>query len=208
MKPFLVAIGLTLCIACNERQKTEVTSDQDTTVVLDDTVVQEINPTPTASTTSMDSVADDSELLEEKGKFVYVSRNEFSYISDPYDFSLNSTAIEDLLGEEARTKVQEFEAGEDYSAYTYTTIIYRDTEISFYDYSGKHTANITTPQLPLKNGIVIGMKKVDFLNAMGYIGANASKAAVYRLLDDYGQMEFSFRADTLYNVYVHYEEGD
>ncbi len=204
-----LAIGITCCIACNNSSKTEVTTDKDTTVVKTDTVALENDPIPVAATTAIyDSTRDDGELIEEKGETVYVSRKQYSFISDPYDFYLSASTIEGLLGEEAKTKVVEFEAGEDYSAYSYTTITFKDTEISFYDYAGKHFSTITTNLLPLKNGIKIGMKKDAFRSAMGFSDANASNATVYRLVDDYGQMDFSFQADSLYHICAHYEEGD
>lgn len=206
----IIAIGIMIFVACSQQKNPELASGPDTTIVntSTDSTIQETVPVSTTPTTTYDSASDGTELIQEKGELVYISKNEFSYVSNPYEFYLEAEVIEKLLGDEAETKAQEFEAGEDYSAYTYTTIKYRDTEISFYDYSGKHMATITTALLPLKNGVTIGMKKPDFISAMGYDGVNALKANMFRLLDDYGQMEFSFRADTLYHIYAHYEEGD
>ncbi len=203
-----LAIGFSCCLACSG-SKNEVAEDSDTTILEADTTIQENSFMVSSDSTTYDSALYvPGEIIEEKGEFVYVVLNQYSFISDPYDFSLNTASIEDLLGEEAQTKVEEFEGGEDYSAYTYSTITFNDTEISFYDYPGKHFSNITTPLLPLKNGIKIGMKKEDFLQAMSFVDASATKAIVYRLVDDYGSMDFSFRADTLYLIYAHYEEGD
>lgn len=204
----ILAIGFSCCMACSG-SKNESAENNDTTTLETDTVLQENTSTVSIVTTTNDSalyVA--GELQEEKGEFVYVSSNQYSFISDPYDFSLSAASIEELLGGEAETKVEEFEGGEDYSAYTYSTITFNDTKISFYDYPGKHFSTITTPLLPLKNGIKIGMKKDDFLQALGFLDSNAPKATVYRLEDDYGSIDFSFRADTLYLIYAYYEEGD
>jgi hypothetical protein len=192
------------CIACNGRKKVEVIADKDSAVIKTDTAVLK---NQLLSTTSS-SAKDGGGLIEENGEIVYVSKNQYSFISAPYDFDLDASTIEGLLGKEAKTKVEEFEAGEDHSAYTYWTITFKDTEINFYDNPGKHFSNITTPLLPLKKGIKTGMKKDDFLNAMLFNDTNALKATVYKLVDDYGNVNFFFRSDVWYLIKVHYEEGD
>ncbi|MES1182095.1 MAG: hypothetical protein ABUL44_04800, partial [Flavobacterium sp.] len=88
------------------------------------------------------------------------------------------------------------------------TVTSGDTEISFYDFAGKHFSDINTPLLPLKYGIKVGMKKNDFLTAIGFDSVAVADANRYRLTDDYGEMQFYFRADSLYRIYAHYEEGD
>jgi hypothetical protein len=207
-RSFILLTTMACCVACNRPKQTEATAENDSTIIHTDTVVQESYIETAASVTIADSAANVDELITENGKSVYLSSHQFSFISDPYDFSLTTSTIEGLLGEKAETKSQDFEGGEDYGPYSYYTITFEDTEISFYDYSGKHFSNITTPLLPLRNGIKIGMKKPNFQTAMGFTDANASQATVYRLTDDYGEMDFFFRADTLYLIYARYEEGD
>jgi hypothetical protein len=199
--------ALLSCIACTI-PKTEVAAVQDSASAKMDTMVQQTNATEVSPPTSSDTIETIGELTEEKGETIYVVQNQYSFISDPYDFSLDVATIEALLGEEAKTKVEEFEAGEDYDAYSYFTISWKDTEISFYDYPGKHFSHITSPLLPLKNGIKIGMTKDDFLKTMTFSHENALKTSLYRLTDDYGYMDFKFRADTLSLISAHYEEGD
>lgn len=207
MKPStILALGLALCMACSSRNKTGLiendSTDKTDSVVLED---QPVAPIPTAV---IQEPPRKGQLVEEKGEMIFLSENEYAFISDPYDFSLSDSAIEGLLGEGAKTEVEEFEGGEDYDAYTYSTTTYGDTKISYYSYPGKHSASISTPLLPLKYGFKIGMSKNDFLTAMKYESADASKANVYRLTEDYGSINFSFQADTLYHIHVFYEEGD
>jgi hypothetical protein len=207
----ILATALIFCLACNESKRPEETVDNDTTTVIEtETEVienQPVDPTPSTATEEPIMVSRVGELIEVGGKMVY-SSEDYSFLSDPYGFPLDASTIENLLGEKAETKVQEFEGGEDYSAYTYSTITFEDSEISFYSYSGKHSSTIRTPLLPLKNEVMIGMKKEDFLTAMSYDDVNTSEANVFRLFNDYGSMNFSFQADTLYLIHAYYEEGD
>lgn len=213
----ILAIALSCCIAC-DGSKNEATGDKDTLVMETDTIVQQSYSKETTTSTTAEK------------EIIYASDNYGFDVSDPYDFSLSAESIEKLLGKEAKTAVEEFEfiredfntdptteklveededkAEEDFDTYTYTTITYKDTEISFYDYPGKHSSHITTPLLPLQNGIKIGMKRENFLQAMKFDDENSLKATVYEFGDDYGYMKISFRADTLYLIEVDYEEGD
>jgi hypothetical protein len=210
MKSSILLVMAACLLACSGSKTTDATTVEDTISVNVDTVShQNITMTDTTSTMLDDSIQnDDDEVIQEKGENVYLSQHQFSFISNPYDFSLDASTIENLLGEQAQTKTESFEGGEDYGPYTYTTITLGDNEISFYDYAGKHFSNITTPLLPLKNGIKIGMKKADFQTAMGFNGELTSTVNIFRLVDDYGNMDFSFRGDTLYLIYARYEEGD
>jgi hypothetical protein len=148
------------------------------------------------------------DLREEKGEWVYTISNEYSFVSSPYDFDLNSATIESMLGAQAKTSVEEVEGGDDYDAYSISTVTFKDSKISFYSYPGKHSADIYTDLLPFKNGIKVGMTKQEFMKAMAIGGEDALKATVYELTDDYGYVKFSFRDDKLHNIYVTYEEGD
>lgn len=209
MKPqLLLIVGFSCCLAC-ETKKNESTTSDSTVVLSTDTVILDNNQTPGITPTANyePTSTEGDYLMDEKGETVYVSPNQYSFISDPYDFSLDASTIENMLGEGAEKEVEEFEGGEDYGPYKYTTITYQTTSIGFYNFDGKHFSTIDTPLLPLKNGIKIGMKKEDFITAMGF-DVNASQATLYRLVDDYGHMDFTFRMDTLSLIYAHYEEGD
>ena len=150
----------------------------------------------------------EGQLTNEEGHLVFMSGNQYSFIYSPYDFTLDSASVVTLLGENVVAKVEHVEGGEDYQPYSYFNISQGDTEISFYDYPGKHFCTVTTSRLPLKRGIVIGMKKESFLKAMEFASTNAKRADHYKLYDDYGYMDFKFQADTLAQFSAQYEEGD
>ena len=131
MKPIsILAIALSCSIACNVPRK-DATGGKDTIVMETDTIVkQKYSPSTKILATTYDSTGNvKSELQEEKSKIVYVSYNQYSFVSDPYDFSLHADSIEELLGEKAKTVVKEVEAGEHYSAYKYLTITFKETAV-------------------------------------------------------------------------------
>jgi hypothetical protein len=201
MNSQLYLLTLLACLACNTSKKEVVIKSDSTDVVKDSAKAVVV-------TTEEQVVVRSGELKEEKGEFVYTIANDYSFVSSPYDFDLSATTIESMLGPEAKTSVEEFEGGEDYDAYSITTITFKDSKISFYSFAGKHFADIYTDLLPFRNGIKVGMTKQDFIKAMALEGEDALKATTYEMLDDYGSMKFSFRDDKLYNIYVSYEEGD
>jgi len=206
----IIGLSLICCLGCAP-PKTESLNLTDSlvSIPLDTTSTSDKNQTAILPSNNEPALQTEvGDIIIEKGERIYLSTNQFSFISYPYDFNLDAGTIEGLLGEGTETKVEEFEGGEDYGPYTYTSIEFGNTSISFYDYPGKHFSTITTSLLPLKNGIVIGMKKADFLEAMGFFDTDAPTVNSFRLTDDYGQMEFLFVADTLKNIYAHYEEGD
>jgi hypothetical protein len=204
MKLVNVFVVATLAAACAPDTKDQPIAN-DTTTVVADTITTPVIPTAT--------VAEEPVLLGGvttiKGEDTIMEvSNQWSFISDPYDFSLDVATIQSLLGEEARSKEDNYEGGEDYGPYSYYTINYEDSEISFYSYPGKHFSTITTALLPLKRGIKIGMSKSDFLTAMNFAGESTNHVTLFRLFDDYGSMDFRFRADTLNLISASYEEGD
>jgi hypothetical protein len=154
------------------------------------------------------SDAADIQIVDEEGERVGILPSDYEFLSDPYDFYLGAESITQMLGPGAKLKTEEFEGGEDYEAYSYSTVTFINSEISFYSYPGKHFSDIYTSSLPLKKGIIIGMMKDEFLKAWNIADENASKATVFRLEDEYGMMKFTFRADTLYNIHANYEQGD
>jgi hypothetical protein len=168
---------------------------------------------------SKDSVATESVLASEQpdslfvplpyklATEVYEISNQGSYISDPFAFSLNVQELRNILGDSIEVTEQDFEGGEDYPAYSYSTVKWGDNELKFYDYSGKHYASVETPLLLFRNDVKIGMTRSSFIDNM-QLPADATDVSEYVINDDYGQMSFHFRADTLYWIYVSYEEGD
>jgi hypothetical protein len=202
LQVFAVAI---LAVACTPPDNKEAITN-DSTVVGPDTIA-----TPVVAATSVveerEIILDGGLTIKGEDTVIDVS-NQWAFISDPYDFSLDVSTIKELLGEQAEFKEENFEGGEDYEPYSYYTVTYNESKISFYSYPGKHFSTINTPLLPLKNGIKIGMAKRDFLSAMNFTGDSISHVTLFRLFDDYGSMEFRFRADTLNVISAYYEEGD
>ena len=137
----------------------------------------------------------------------YEIPNESNFISEPYDFPLIEDSLKVRLGPGAAAEVKEFEGGADFGAYFITTVKGGESNVSFYSFSGKHSANIYTPQLPLKRGIVVGMQRADFLKVFG-IDENATATTQFTISDTYGSILFTFSGEVLYNIDVFYEEGD
>jgi len=148
----------------------------------------------------------------------YVITNQPDYISNPFEFSLDSLSLVNLLGPEVEIESVTTPAGEDelgpYPSFTHYDVSYTDStgtsKLAFYDYGGKHFGDISTPKLVCRNGIAVGMDKSAFLAAMDLSGNSmAQLASTYTLNDDYGFMSFYFGDDgKLFGIYVSYEEGD
>ncbi|WP_190810373.1 hypothetical protein [Flagellimonas sp. S3867] len=132
----------------------------------------------------------------------------YDFLYHPYDFDLEISKLKKILGEEATVSIQMVEANEYDEEYSIHTVSYTETKLVFYDFEGKHSATITTPLLPLINGIKVGMTQEDFIKTIKLEEKEAPKTNVYSIFDDYGAMDFSFRADTLYLIKGYYEEGD
>ncbi|WP_420320890.1 hypothetical protein [Flagellimonas sp.] len=174
---------------------------------------EEVNTENSDTTTlKIDEPEDYAGLREATGdsiEILYMAAHAYyDFLYHPYDFDLDVDEIKKLLGDEVEVKKKEVEEDEYSDAYTFYTINYQETKLTFYDYEGKHSATITTPLLPMINGIRIGMSHKDFLKAVKLEGKEAQKASTYSIFDDYGAMDFSFRADTLYLIKGYYEEGD
>ena len=86
----------------------------------------------------------------EKTDTIMSFANQWSFISDPYDFALDVSSVQQLLDDEAKVEQEDFEGGEEYNAYSYYTITYEGSKMNFYSYPGKHFSEITTSMLPLK----------------------------------------------------------
>lgn len=150
-----------------------------------------------------------SNLTENEQKEEYIVYDKEGFIYNPYDFPLEANVIEALLGNNVEINEKYVQSGEFDEGYVFTQITYGDTKLSFYDYEGKHRAKITTPKLPLKNGIRIGMSKQNFIKAMKFDGDKAQQANLFTLEDEgYGTMSFYFSKDILYLIDGYYEEGD
>ena len=172
----------------------------------EDVISQEISD-DTADVSAQKRIAE-NKTSEQESKVEYTTDDKDGFLYNPYDFPLEIEAIKALLGNEIEIKEEYFEGDEYSEGYTQITIIQGDTRISFYDYEGKHEAKITTPKLPLHNGIKIGLDRQDFINAMKFTDEKAKNANIFTLVDDYGAMTFSFRKDTLYLIEGYYAEGD
>jgi hypothetical protein len=197
MKLLNILIVATLAAACTPGSKDQAIADS--TAVVADTIA---TPVIAAATIVEEPITMLAGELTIKGEDTIMDvSNQWSFISDPYDFSLDVATIQGLLGDEAKSKEENYEGGEDYDPYSYYTINYKDSEISFYSYPGKHFST-------MKRGIKIGMSKNEFLTAMNFAGDSASHVTLFRLFDDYGSMDFRFRADTLNLISASYEEGD
>ncbi|MGW9684538.1 hypothetical protein [Flagellimonas sp. 2504JD1-5] len=162
-----------------------------------------------ASSSTFESDSNPKELPATQDKIFYLDASKYyDFLYHPYNFELDVDELKKLLGDEVEVKKKEV-AEDDYSdAYTFYTINYQETKLTFYDYEGKHSATITTPLLPMINGIRIGMDHKDFLKAIKLEKKEAPKANTYSIFDEYGSIDFSFRADTLYLIKGYYEEGD
>jgi hypothetical protein len=200
MKIFSPCLLIIVATACTTGQK-ETTSDADsTTQVIEADSAERFFASERNDTTSGSMINGE-----------YVLANQYSYISDPFDFSLDSATVAKLLGPDVEFTSHYSPAGEDeegsWSEYTFYEVQAGDDKMSFYTYSGKHYADINTPAVPFKNGVKVGMTKTDFLLAMGIDDQIARDADTFTINDDYGSMSFYFSSDTLRNVYVSYEEG-
>ena len=122
-------------------------------------------------------------MPKEQDKIFYLDANKYyEFLYHPYDFELDVDEIKKILGEEVQVKIEKLEEDKYDDAYTFYTINYKDSELSFYDYEGKHSATITTPLLPMINGIRIGMTHKNFLKAIKFEEKEAPKANVYSIL--------------------------
>jgi hypothetical protein len=200
MNRLKIAFLTVVVTACTQPQKDTVPSDSTVVAELDSSEVffsSEKNDTTTGHLVGTE----------------YFIQSQQSYVSDPFDFTLDSSVVAQLLGPDVVITSRYTPGGEDeegsYSDYTFYEVTAGDTRMSFYDYSGKHYADISTDALPLKNGIKVGMTKENFLFAMGIDDQNAHTADTFTINDDYGSiMSFYFVGDVLSNVIVNYEEGD
>jgi hypothetical protein len=196
-------------VSCTAPPKQESISTYDSTKIADSAV----SITRVANESEEPTAVLSQSIVEKDGELLLEIPNQYSFISDPYDFPLDPQSIADLLGEGAEIKEEKTEAGEDeeggtYEAYSYYTIEGLTDKISFYSYPGKHFATIKSALLPLKNSIKVGISKQDFLDNMNIRGDSLMTVTLFRLSDDYGSIDFIFRADTLNTIAAYYEEGD
>ncbi|HEY0769080.1 MAG TPA: hypothetical protein VGD31_02010 [Sphingobacteriaceae bacterium] len=205
MKRLVTFVPAILCAACAPSANND-SPKNDSTVAVNDSVATPVIEAATEE--EVPEVVLEGGLTIKDGDTIIYVPNQWAFISDPYDFSLDTYSVRELLGDEVTEKVEEFEGGEDYDPYSFYTLTYGDTKLQFYSYPGKHFSTITTPLLPLKNEIKIGMTRSDFLKAMNFKGDSLSYATLFTRSDDYGYMNFRFRADTLNLIYASWEEGD
>ena len=212
MKKILCAMIIGATYACAPTQS-ETTSNDTTAVELDTATIADNEPA------EGDEPVEDAEMYdadpgEVNGRWngdEYEIFNTGGYITNPFSFTLDSATVQQLLGEEAVITSRSTPAGQDdmgaYDGYTFYEVKAGKTEMSFYSYSGKHYADVYTPKLEFNNGVVVGMTKAKFIEAMG-LSQDTMEAKKFTINDDYGQMMFIFDGDLLANVYVSYEEGD
>jgi hypothetical protein len=163
---------------------------------------------PTTTLTSPDTSLIAEDLFSEEGETVLEISSKKISVSNPYDFKLNPEEIKSRLGSDAVIEAEEIPSTEDYPGYTMYTIRGGNSQIKFGNNVGMHFAEIRTGMLPLKDGIGIGMSKSLFMERMSIESAEAPKASVYKLYDDYGYMNFYFKGDTLSLIRISYNEHD
>lgn len=211
LKSPLLAAAFVVVIASCSTQNTETASSADSTAAPQDTVFLSAAPTDGRVDETGDSPdQSDSTDVVEGGEFILT--NQYSYISSPFGFSLDSASLVEILGEGVEitsvyTEGGEYEEGGSYPGYTYYEATFENNEVKFFDYSGKHWATIYTPLLPLKNDIKVGDTKESFIEKMEITNPNAIKADTFTINDDYGWMSFYFTDGVLTSVSVSYEEG-
>ena len=193
--------------------QTETASHDSTTVTTNSVAISDNEDVEDASMYD----ADPGEVQDTSGEVGVLTGDEYEIlhqsglVSDPFDFSLDSAYLQEVLGEDAIITSSITPPGEDeegtYDGYSFYEVSAGKTQMSFYSYSGKHYADIYTPALSVANGVAVGMTKQDFVDKMG-LGEDAIKARKFTINDDYGSMSFFFADDKLTNIYVSYEEGD
>lgn len=145
------------CMPNKNSQNQEKTTSNDTVVHKVKTISNNIEEPKTTTDPTNTGTEEQSDLeysIEDKG-----------WLYNPFDFPLEAETIKFLLGEEV--EIKEEYVDDENGAYTYTTVTYQDTKISFYGFGGYET-QITTPKLSVLDGIKIGMKKTDFIEAMKF----------------------------------------
>ncbi len=201
MKNTIPLLFLGLALGCAPAQ--QETASADSTVLAPDTT--------TTSDEVDTSINEDAALQDADPGNVFVIEGGYNYISDPFEFSLDSATLQEMLGEDAVITSQSFPGGEDelgtYGAYSYYELAATGVKMSFYSYSGKHFADVDTSSVKFRNGVVVGMSKDEFIKAMS-LPEEALEKDLFKIFDDYGQMSFTFVDNKLINVYVSYEEGD
>ncbi|MEJ0030724.1 MAG: hypothetical protein WDO15_10300 [Bacteroidota bacterium] len=207
MKIFVPGLLIIVAIACTPAQTETTTADSTAAgFTADGTQVIEADSAERFFTSERNDTTSGSMVNGE-----YVLANQYSYISDPFDFSLDSATVAELLGPDVEITSQYSPGGKDdegsWSEYTFYEVKAGVNKMSFYTYSGKHYADVYTSALRFRNGVIVGMTKADFLSAMSIDDQVARDADTFTINDDYGSMSFYFTSDTLKNVYVNYEEG-
>ncbi|MEW2920613.1 hypothetical protein AB1A65_04035 [Muricauda sp. ANG21] len=183
-----------LVLSCNPKKSSksqEETNKADSSLIVGEEIKENSN--------AINSGTEEQDIAE------YSVDDEKGLLYNPYDFSLELEPIKTLLG--VGVEVNEEYVDDEQGPYLYTTITYKDTEISFYDFGG-HEVKITTPKLTVCEGIKIGMKKADFVKSMKIDPKKMEAASIFSLVDTYGYMGFHFRSDTLYLISGYYKEGD
>lgn len=214
MKILLAVICAASLCACSPTT-TESASTADTTVAeLDTTTFAETDDAPPEDASMYDADPGDKAptgKLDGDNYSIFAQSSMVS-VSSPFDFSLDSASLMDLLGEETRIEATIAPPGEDemgpYDGYTYYELKSGKTTLTFYSYSGKHTADIYTDKLTVGGGIAVGMSLDEFIEKM-FLDEEAKNARSFTINDDYGSMSFYFDTeDKLININVYYEEGD
>jgi hypothetical protein len=201
----LIVILLVALIACaNRKSENDNKGDQ---VSVDTGEASEASA-PTTTLTSPDTALIAEELFPEKGEIALEISSKKLPIANPYNFELNAETIRSKLGSAGIVTAEDVASTEDYPGYTIYTVTGSNSQVKFGNNIGSHYAEIQTRALPLKNGIVVGMSKPSFIQKMSIESPEASKATLFKLYDDYGYMNFFFKADTLSLIRFSYDEGD
>jgi hypothetical protein len=148
----------------------------------------------------------DELFMQEGDTALEISTKKFS-VGDPFAFKLNAADIKARLGAGTISETEDIDAIDQSPSYTISTITKGKSMIRFSSI-GNHEAEISTSLLPLKNEIKVGMSKSSFIQRMAPENIDARKASLFKLYDDYGYINFYFKADTLNNIVIFYEQGD
>jgi len=205
----LAAFVVTLCVAACSTPKAETGSSADSLVATADSTDSELQYVDDAPP---DEATPDGSDTPNGGDGEYRIENQNAgLIIDPFRFTLDSATVMEMLGEEATITSIHTEGGVDaegetYRSYAYYEVTFGSSNLRFFDYSGKHFANIYTPLIPVGDSIVVGISKELFIEKMD-LEENAMASDVFTIVDDYGSMSFTFREGKLFYIYLYYEEG-
>jgi hypothetical protein len=203
MKCHLLVAALLISLACSSPKS----DDQQNSDGNSDTTQPAEASSPRTTLGRPDTMRLAAELfMQERDTALEIATRKLS-VRDPYAFKLDAGEIKAKLGAGTISETEEIDAIDQSPAYTFSTIAKDNSKIRFSSL-GNHEAEIGTSLLPLKNDSKVGMLKSSFIQKMAGENVNAQKASLFKLYDDFGYINFYFKADTLNNIVVFYEQGN